>query len=118
VARKIRELDRAIVSRPIGSSSRRSPGRKLAKLARRYVWWLPLADVVRDPDRLIRQILALGLPEDYLFIEHHFGRRRIIAALRSALPGSIDARSWTFWHRQFQLPVPSLPKRRIPGVEP
>jgi hypothetical protein len=103
--------------RPARSSSRRLSGRKLAELARRYVWWLKPAEVARDPDRLIRQILSLGLPEDYLFLEDHFGRQRIIAALRSAPPGSIDPRSWTFWHRQFRLPVPPLPKRRIPGVE-
>jgi hypothetical protein len=103
--------------RQSGPSSRRSSGRKLAHLARRYVWWLPPEEVTRDPDRLIRQILSLGLPEDYLFVEQHFGRPRIIAALRSAPPGSIDPRSWTFWHRQFHLPVPPLPKRRIPGVE-
>jgi hypothetical protein len=103
--------------RPAKSPSRRSSGGKLAALARRYVWWLPPAAVIRDPDRLIRQILSLGLPEDYLFVEAHFGRPRIISALRSAPPGSIDPRSWTFWHRQFKLPVPALPKRRIPGAE-
>ena len=89
---------------------------RLANLSRRYVWWLPPAEVARDPDRLIRQVLSLGLPEDYLFLLDHFGRERIIQALRSAPAGAIDPRSWTFWHRQFGLAVPPLPQRSF-GAE-
>jgi len=103
--------------RPARKSPSRPAERKLTDLARKYVWWLPPPEVARDPDRLIRQILSLGLPEDYLFVERHFGRRRIVAALCSAPPGSIDARSWIFWHRQFRLPVPPLPRRRIPSAD-
>jgi hypothetical protein len=100
------------MARSVKTSSSRSSGRRLANLARKYVWWLPPTEVVSDPDRLIRQILSLGLPEDYLFVEQHLGRQRIVAALRSAPPGSIDPRSWTFWHRQFGLRVPPMPQRK------
>jgi hypothetical protein len=97
---------------------RRNPDtRKLRTLARRYLWWEAPDTWERDPDWLIRQVLSLGTIEDYVWVRGYFGRRRIIRSLQSAPAGTIDPRSWTYWHRHFHLPVPPLPKRRRPHAE-
>ena len=35
------------------------------RLARRYVWWQEPAETLLDVRHLLRQIMALGRPEDY-----------------------------------------------------
>lgn len=80
-------------------------------LARRYVWWQPPDQTLAEPDILLRQILRLGTSEDYLAARQHWGEEAFRRALVSAPPGALDERSWVFWHRQYDLPLSSMPKR-------
>ena len=80
-------------------------------LALRYVWWQSAAETLASPEVLLRQILRIGTANDYvagcmLWSEDAFRR-----ALTSAPPGSLDERSWVFWHRHYGLPERSFPKR-------
>jgi hypothetical protein len=80
-------------------------------LANRYVWWQPATETLASPDILLRQILKLGTADDYVAAREHWGEKALRNALISAPAGSLDERSWVFWHRQYDLPLEPLPKR-------
>jgi hypothetical protein len=82
------------------------------RLARTYVWWQEPADALRDPAKLLRQILRLGRPEDYLAVEEIWGPEAIRRALVEARPSEIDPKSEHFWRLRFGLePRPPLEQR-------
>ena len=89
----------------------------LERLARKYLWWMKPQQVVKDPDRLIAQIMNLGTFEDARLVEASFGRDRLRRVLRNAAPGQFDEKSWAFWHYRLDLAepdrVPPLPRREI-----
>jgi hypothetical protein len=80
-------------------------------LANRYVWWQPAAETLASPDILLRQILTLGTADDYVAARDHWGEKAFRDALIAAPAGSLDERSWVFWHRQYDLPLKPFPKR-------
>lgn len=80
-------------------------------LAVRYVWWQPAAETLASPDILLRQILKMGTADDYVAARAHWGEKAFRNALISAPAGSLDERSWVFWHRQYDLQLQPLPKR-------
>jgi hypothetical protein len=88
----------------------RDPGPE-ERLARRYVWWQAPAETLREPAKLLCQILSLGTAEDYLLALGIWGEAAFRDALRHALPGAIDDRSWAFWHRYYGLEIPPPPRR-------
>lgn len=114
---------------PSGSAiERRSPGRPriqrappaarlLRELARKYVWWLPVAEAGARPGLAIAQTMELGDYEDQRRLEAALGRGRLTEALRGADAGRFSARSWTYWHYRLGLAkpgrVPALPRRRL-----
>jgi hypothetical protein len=73
------------------------------RLARTYVWWQEPKDTLADPARLLRQILRLGRPEDYVLAEEIWGVEALRRALAEALPGDIDPKSERFWRLRFGL---------------
>lgn len=80
-------------------------------LAHRYVWWQPADETLAAPDILLRQILKIGTADDYVAARQHWGEDAFRQALVSAPAGSLDERSWVFWHRHYGLPLSPLPKR-------
>ena len=84
---------------------------ELETLARRYVWWQIPADTLKSPETLLRQILRIGTADDYLMAREYWGEEAFKRALVTAPPGSIDERSWVFWHRQYHLPLRPLARR-------
>jgi len=81
------------------------------RLARRYVWWREPDAALGDPPRLLCQIMAFGTARDYVAARQIWGEAAFKAALRGALPGAMDERSWVFWHRHFGLPERALATR-------
>jgi hypothetical protein len=87
----------------------------LDALARRYVWWQPPDATLARRDHFLCQVMQLGTLEDVRELRQIFGDDAFRAALRSAPPGMLDARSWTFWHLVlFGTPPPALPTRPLP----
>jgi hypothetical protein len=82
------------------------------RLARTYVWWQEPAPTLADPARLLRQILRLGRPEDYVAAVEIWGEAALCRALLEARRGEIDPRSEHFWRLRFGLPAAS---RAEPG---
>jgi hypothetical protein len=81
------------------------------ELARRYVWWEAPSRTLAEPRKLLCQILKMGTAEDYLAALAIWGEDSFRDALRNALPGAIDDRSWAFWHRYYGMEIPP-PRRR------
>ncbi len=83
------------------------------RLARRYVWWQETEATLVDLPRLLCQIMAFGTAQDYVAARRIWGEAAFMDALRGALPGAMDVRSWVFWHRYFELPPCAVPKRHF-----
>jgi hypothetical protein len=73
------------------------------RLARTYVWWQAPDVTLTDPSRLLRQVLKLGRPEDFVSAEEIWGREALRRALLDAAPGEIDPKSERFWRLHFGL---------------
>ena len=86
-------------------------GSQAEVLARRYVWWQPPSQTLADPTKLLCQILNIGTAEDYLAALEIWGEQAFREALRNALPGALDDRSWAFWHRYYGMEMPPPPRR-------
>ena len=67
------------------------------RLARTYVWWQAPEITLRDPHKLLCQILRYGRPEDYVAAVELWGIEALRAALLAARRGEIDAKSTHFW---------------------
>ena len=80
-------------------------------LARRYVWCQPAEETLASPETLLRQILKIGTADDYVAACQYWGEDAFKQALISAPAGSLDERSWVFWHRHYGLPERPFPKR-------
>lgn len=83
------------------------------RLARRYVWWQEPEATLGDMPRLLCQIMAFGTARDYVAARRIWGEAAFKDALRNALPGAMDGRSWAYWHRNFKLPERPMPARRF-----
>jgi len=73
------------------------------RLARTYVWWQEPALTLAEPSKLLRQILRLGRPEDYVLAEQIWGEEAMRRALIEARSGEIDAKSEHFWRLRLGL---------------
>ena len=71
------------------------------RLARTYVWWQEPAVTLADTASLLRQILRLGRPEDYVLASEIWGEEALRCALVEARPGEIDPKSEHFWRLRF-----------------
>jgi hypothetical protein len=71
------------------------------RLARTYVWWQAPDITLRDPHKLLCQILRYGRPEDYVAAVEIWGADALHTALLAARRGDIDAKSTRFWTLYF-----------------
>jgi hypothetical protein len=87
----------------------------LRDLASRYVWWEPPERALERRSHFICQLLQPGTAEDVRAARRIRGDEALREALRSAPPGVLDARSWSFWHLVLLgHPAPPLPSRPLP----
>jgi hypothetical protein len=116
VAGAHRKIDAMTIARTRGRGSATSRA-LLERLARRYIWWQAPEESLRNPDRIIAQVMDLGTWEDVRALERRFGRRRLMVVLLRAEAGWFRPRSWAFWSARLfgpEVHVPPAPKRRIP----
>ena len=93
-------------------------GRLLHRMAQKYVWWLRPAEALKQPSRVVSQVMELGEYDDVCRLEAALGRKGLVAALRAAEPGRFSPPSWAYWHYRLRLAppgaVPPLRHRVIP----
>lgn len=90
----------------------------LRRLATKYVWWKTPDEALRQPDRVVAQVMNIGDYEDVLDLVEQMGEGELRRVLTHAEIGQFNERSWTYWYYRLDLArpdqtVPALPKRRL-----
>lgn len=90
----------------------------LKRFAAKYVWWKTPDDALRQPERIVAQVMNIGDYEDVLELVERMGEDELRRVLAQAEIGQFNARSWTYWHYRLGLArpdqtVPAPPKRRL-----
>ena len=70
----------------------------LARLAARYIWWKPVDDALRYPDRIIAQVMNIGDYEDAQALVEVVGEQALREVVHHAEAGQFNERSWVYWH--------------------
>jgi hypothetical protein len=71
------------------------------------------------PIRFLTYAMTYASDEDIEILRKYFTDDEFKVALDDPAPGIFDQRSWVKWNQHYgRTPVPPLPKRRIPGVDP
>ena len=90
----------------------------LKPYARRYIWWQTPEEAVRDPHRLMAQVMDIGTFEDARDLIRLVGETRLREVLEQSQAGWLRPCSWSYWHYRLGLAeteqdIPPLPERRI-----
>ena len=92
----------------------------LRKLARRYIWWSRGDESLRDPWRVVAQVMDMGTLEDVQRLASAVGEGTMAEVLGRARPGWFRPKSWAFWHAAPGLSedgtTPPIPVRRTDAL--
>lgn len=90
----------------------------LRDMAACYIWWKTPDHALAHPQRILAQVMNLGLWEDICTLARIFTANELRAVLCSAEAGQFNGRSWAFWHCKLTdcapQNIPSLPERHLP----
>ncbi len=86
----------------------------LMEAAGRYVWWQTPEEALVRPQRLLAQIMNLGVWDDWVRLVELFPREALVDVLTRAEIGQFSVRSWSFWHCRLTDEVPPMPRRGVP----
>jgi len=88
---------------------------ELLAVAKRVVWFKPPAATLADDVFFLNFLMVYGTPEDLIVARQRYDDDDFRRALRDALPGIFDARSWAYWHGRLDMgPAPPRPVRKFP----
>lgn len=92
---------------------------ELLAVAKRIFWFGTAEEALEFPSRFLTYAMTYASDEDIGILRKYFSDDDFKAALDSAAPGIFDQCSWTKWNTHYgRIPIPPLPKRPIPGVDP
>ena len=92
---------------------------ELLTVARRIFWFGTAEEALEFPSRFLTYAMTYASDEDIEIVRKYFTDDDFMAALDNPAPGIFDRVSWAKWNQRYgRVPVPPLPKRRIPGVDP
>jgi len=92
---------------------------ELLAVAKRIFWFGTLEEALEFPRRCLIYAMTYASDEDIEILRKYFSDADFTAALDDPAPGIFDRNSWAKWNERYhRRPVPPLPKRRIPGVDP
>ena len=86
----------------------------LLPIAKRVFWWGDPEEWLGDAIRFAAQAMTYGDWDDTVAVWKILGDGLLRQVLHSPPPGVFDLKSWTYWHRRYNLAVPPLPERKIP----
>ena len=87
----------------------------VAELGRKYIWWEPVEGNAHSSDRIVAQVMNLGVYDDILRLEAALPPEELAAVMRRAAAGWFSARSWEFWRGRLSVEgqvVPAAPPLR------
>ena len=91
----------------------------LLAVAKRIFWFGTPEEALEFPLRFLTYAMTYASEEDIEILRKYFSDADFKAALDDPAPGIFDRNSWTKWNERYgRTPVPALPGRRIPGVDP
>ena len=97
---------------PTGEPTYHPP--ELLAVAKRMVWFKPPAATLADDVFFLNYLMVYGTLEDLAVARQRYDDDDFRRALRNALPGIFDARSWAYWHARLGLgPAPARPVREF-----
>jgi hypothetical protein len=88
----------------------------LLPVARHVFWWGNAEEWLDDAIRFTAQVMTFGDWDDTVLVWRLLGDSMFRQVLQSPPPGVFDIKSWTYWHRRYELAVPPLPERKLPYV--
>ena len=92
---------------------------ELLAAAKRIFWFGTPEEALEFPTRFLTYAMTYASDEDIGILRKYFSDDDFKAALDNPAPGIFDQSSWAKWNKHYgRIPVPPLPKRRIPGVDP
>jgi hypothetical protein len=88
----------------------------LTYLARKYIWWKPPDQALRDWHHFLAQIMTLGTIEDCGWILQNLEEDELKRVLVHPPIGVFNLRSWHYWHYKLgvahkESDIPHLPQR-------
>ena len=87
---------------------------ELLAVAKRVVWFKPPEATLADDIFFLNHLMVYGTIEDLTVARRRFDDDDFRRALRDALPGIFDARSWAYWHARLGMePAPARPVREF-----
>ena len=87
---------------------------ELLAVAKRMVWFKPPAATLADDVFFLNYLMVYGTLEDLTVARQRYDDDDFRRALRNALPGIFDARSWAYWHARLGLgSAPARPVREF-----
>lgn len=92
---------------------------ELLAAAKRIVWFGTPEEALEFPLRFLTYAMTYASDKDIEILRKYFEDDDFKAALDDPAPGIFDQISWAKWNLRYgRTPVPPLPKRKIPGVDP
>lgn len=89
----------------------------LKRIATKYIWWKSPEEALRQPQRVVAQVMDIGDYDDVLALEKQADQEYLCEVLAHAEIGQFSPRSWFFWHYRLGLcdfgKIPPMPQRRV-----
>ena len=87
---------------------------ELLAVAKRMVWFKPAESTLADDVFFLNYLMVYGTAGDLTVARQQYEDDDFRRALRDALPGIFDARSWAYWHARLGTgPAPARPVREF-----
>ena len=92
---------------------------ELLAVAKRIFWFGTPEEALEFPSRVLTYAMMYASDKDIEILRKYFSDADFTAALDDPARGIFDRSSWAKWNERYcRKPVPPLPKRRIPCVDP
>ena len=88
------------------------PPPDLLRVAARMVWFKTPEETLAEPFLFLSHAMTCGTVDDLRVVRAHFTDDDLRRALRAAVPGVFDARSWAYWGTPSWASAPRRPCRR------
>jgi hypothetical protein len=91
----------------------------LKAVARRVIWFEPPEQALEMTQQFLTYLMNYGTEQDLEIARKYYSDADFEATLDNPAPGVFFREAWIKWNTRYnRVPVPALPKRRIPGVDP
>ncbi len=92
---------------------------ELLAVAKRIFCFGTPEEALEFPKRFLTYAMTYASDEDITILRKYFSEDDFKATLDDAAPGIFDQSSWAKWNERYnRTPVPPLPRRQIPRVDP